>query len=74
MCLHDKSALAYLKDLLIHNNRNGGVVSDLRSSDRSHLLTVPYVKYQTFSCRAFSVNGPMLWNNLPTKNSRSQKH
>ena len=58
---------AYLRDLLIHNNRNGGVISGLRSSDRSHLLIVPHVKYQTFACRAFSVGGPSLWNNLPQK-------
>ena len=60
--LHDKSALAYLRDLMIHNNRNGRVVSGLRSSDRSHLLIVPYVKYQTFACRVFSVSGIRLWN------------
>ena len=66
-CLHDKSTQAYLRDLLIHNNRNGGVVSGLRSSDMSHLLIVPYVKYQTFACRAFSVAGPRLWNNLQQK-------
>ena len=59
-CLHDKSTLAYLKDLLIHNNRNGGKVSGLRSSDRSHLLIVPYVKYQIFAHRAFSISGPRL--------------
>ena len=66
-CLHDNSALAYLRDLLIHNNRNGGVVSGLRLSDRSHLLIVPYVKYQTFTHTAFSVSGLRLWNNLPQK-------
>ena len=72
--VHDKSVLAYLRDLLIHNNRNGGVVSVLRSSDRSHLLIVPYVKHQTFAHRAFSVSGQKAMEQSTAKNSRSHKH
>ena len=59
-CLHDRSELAYVRDFLIHNNRNSEIISGLRSSDKSHLLILPYVKYQTFACRAFSVNRPRL--------------
>ena len=62
-CLNNKSTLAYLRDLLIQNDRNSGIISGLGLSD----VTFTYntiCKYQTFACRAFSVNGPRLWNNL----------
>ena len=72
-CLHDKFALAYLRNLLIHNNRNSGTISGIRSSVKPHLFIIPYEKYQTFTHRAFSVNGPRLWNNLPQKNQEAKK-
>ena len=72
-CLHDKSSLAYLRDLLIHNNRNSGTISGLGLSDKPHLLIIPYVKYQTVAHRAFSVNRSWLWNSLPQKKFKKPK-
>ena len=38
-------------------------------SSSKRLLLVPWYNFKTYGRRAFSVNGPMLWNSLPN-NSR----
>ena len=48
----------YLKDLLCLNVRTG-LSKNIRSNDNDNsLLIIPYVKYQTFAVRSFSVQGP----------------
>ena len=39
----------------------------LRSGWREHTLQVPQTKHKTFADRAFSVQGPRMWNNLPSE-------
>lgn len=46
---------------LIHNYQPARI---LRSSNKG-LLAIPKFKLQTYGSRAFSVCGPILWNNLP---------
>ena len=58
-CLHGE-APDYLKNLVLHQNTR-----QLRSSEISYRLIVPFTTRQTFAARSFSVVAPRLWNNLP---------
>ena len=61
-CIHNQ-APDYLKDLLVSLPvRRIGLRSE-RSNTCN--LTIPKVKRETFAVRAFSVKGPILWNQLP---------
>ena len=61
--LNDNAPI-YLRNLLIHNKWSGSC-SGLQCNDNENLLTIPYVKVQTFAWRPFSVCRPRLWNKLP---------
>ena len=54
---------AYLKNML-HKYTPARC---LRSSEEALRFTVPKTKLKTFGDRAFSVLGPALWNELPSK-------
>ncbi len=60
-CIHGL-APQYLRDLIkpASVSRPG-----LRSQDRDCIMKVPFTKYRRFADRAFSVQGPKLWNSLP---------
>ena len=66
MCMVWKSlhgmAPPYLSDLLCRNNFHE---RNLRSSDNTDILIVPWVKNKLFAYRSFSVTGPRRWNSLP---------
>ena len=62
--LNTDSSPVYLKSLINHTQRQG-TEQGLQSSNTSHLLEIPYVRYKTFAWRSFSVAGPRLWKALP---------
>lgn len=58
----------YLKDLTMFYKPS----RLLRSASDTSLLAVPKTKLKTYGDRAFSVAGPVLWNNLPAYIKSSQ--
>ena len=56
---------AYLNELFLHYTPQSNVI--LRAADDPHLLIVPRLnKHSSFTCRAISYAGPLLYNKLPS--------
>ena len=61
-CIYGNAPL-YLKDLLV---RNVPIRTTRQSVDPAPRLIVPYAKRKTFAERSFSIQGPRLWNEIPS--------
>ena len=62
-CIHG-IAPNYLCDKIILSNP---IRQGLRSENNVYTVVIPFTKHTTFADRAFSVNGPKLWNSLPNE-------
>ena len=63
-CIYFSTAPVYLKELIIVNDRN---YMRLRSDEALSLKYHPPARTKTYGKRAFSIEGPALWNALPAQ-------